>query len=87
MPPLAIAAFFSRATALDAHSEALITASINELKRDRTTLVVAHRIATVENADMIVVLRDGRVVETGTHADLIITSGEYAGLHRAQFDT
>jgi subfamily B ATP-binding cassette protein MsbA len=73
-------------SALDAHSEALITASIDELRRDRTTFVVAHRIATVENADVIVVLRNGRVVETGTHAELIGQGGEYAGLHRAQFD-
>jgi ABC-type multidrug transport system fused ATPase/permease subunit len=71
---------------LDAHSEALITASIDELRRDRTTFVVAHRIATVENADLIVVLRNGRVVETGTHAELIGQGGEYAGQHRAQFD-
>lgn len=73
-------------SALDAHSEALITASIDELRRDRTTFVVAHRITTVENADMIVVLRNGCVAEIGTHTELIGKDGEYAGLHRAQFD-
>jgi len=73
-------------SALDAHSEALITASLDELRRDRTTFVVAHRIATVENADLILVLRNGCLVEVGTHEELITRGGEYAGLHRAQFD-
>lgn len=73
-------------SALDAHSEALITASIDELRRDRTTFVVAHRIATVERADQIVVLREGRVVECGNHPELIGIGKEYAALHRAQFE-
>ncbi len=51
----------------------------------RTTLVIAHRLSTVENADRIVVMHDGRVVETGTHAELIAKGGHYAALHRMQF--
>jgi subfamily B ATP-binding cassette protein MsbA len=73
-------------SALDAHSEAVVTASLEELKRDRTTFVVAHRIATVERADLIVVLRDGRIVETGSHQELIRAAGEYESLHRAHFN-
>jgi subfamily B ATP-binding cassette protein MsbA len=70
-------------SALDAHSEAEITASLEELRRDRTTFVVAHRLGTVERADQIVVLRDGRIVESGSHQELIRSGGEYCSLHRA----
>lgn len=73
-------------SALDAHSEAAVTASLEELKRDRTTFVVAHRIATVERADLIVVLRDGRIVESGSHQQLMRAAGEYESLHRAHFN-
>ncbi len=56
------------------------------LTRDRTTLVIAHRLATIEKADRIVVLAHGRVVETGTHKELLDASKIYAGLHRMQFN-
>jgi ABC-type multidrug transport system fused ATPase/permease subunit len=73
-------------SALDAHSEAVVTASLEQLKRDRTTFVVAHRIATVERADLILVLRDGRIVESGSHQELMRAAGEYESLHRAHFN-
>jgi ATP-binding cassette, subfamily B, bacterial MsbA len=73
-------------SALDAHSEAVVAASLEQLKRDRTTFVVAHRIATVERADLIVVLRDGRIVESGSHQELMRAAGEYESLHRAHFN-
>jgi subfamily B ATP-binding cassette protein MsbA len=53
--------------------------------KGRTTIVIAHRLSTVENADRIVVMSRGRIVETGTHAALLARGGVYAGLHRLQF--
>ena len=51
----------------------------------RTTLVIAHRLSTIESADRIVVMRDGAIVETGSHAELIARGGYYSTLHRMQF--
>ena len=54
--------------------------------KNRTTLVIAHRLSTVENADQILVLDQGRIVESGTHAKLLELNGHYAALHRMQFE-
>ena len=72
-------------SALDSESERAVQAAVDALLRDRTTLVIAHRLATIENADQIVVLSRGRVAEQGTHAELLAANGVYAELHRLQF--
>jgi ATP-binding cassette subfamily C protein CydCD len=65
---------------LDGGNERLVREALDELMRDRTTLVIAHRLSTVRDADLIVVLDQGRVVEAGTHADLVSKPGLYAEL-------
>ena len=72
-------------SALDTESERLVQEAMRELMRNRTTLVIAHRLSTIENASRIVVLAQGRVVETGTHAELLAKNGVYARLYRLQF--
>lgn len=72
-------------SALDAESERAVQAAVEELSADRTTLIVAHRLATVKKADRIVVLEGGRVVDSGTHDALVAKGGLYARLARLQF--
>ena len=72
-------------SALDAESERMVQAALERLMEQRTTVVIAHRLATVQRADRIVVMDGGRIVETGTHASLIEQNGLYAHLARLQF--
>ena len=73
-------------SALDTKSEALVREALERLMRGRTTLVIAHRLTTVQDADQIAVIDHGRVVETGTHERLLSSGGKYAELHRASVE-
>ena len=73
-------------SALDNATEILIQSALDELCKGRTTLIVAHRLSTIRNADEILVVMDGGIVERGTHDELIALDGEYAALHKAQFN-
>lgn len=74
-------------SALDNESERYIQDALSVLMKNRTTLVIAHRLSTVENADKILVLRDGKVVESGCHAELLAAGKDYATLYQMQFDS
>ena len=71
-------------SALDAESESLVQAALTTLRHGRTTIVVAHRLSTVRDADLVIAMADGRVVEQGTHASLLAADGLYARLVRTQ---
>ena len=72
-------------SALDSESERHIQAALARLQSGRTTLVIAHRLSTVEQADEIIVMDEGAIVERGAHAALLARDGVYAQLHRLQF--
>ncbi len=72
-------------SALDTESERAVQDALEALMKDRTTLVIAHRLSTIQKATRIVVLKHGRIAETGTHAELLDLGGEYARLHGMQF--
>ncbi len=72
-------------SALDTESERAIQDALKEVMKDRTTLVIAHRLSTIENADQVIVLRKGRVVEQGTHDELLALGQAYARLYHTQF--
>lgn len=72
-------------SALDNKSEAVVQQAINNLMKDRTVFVIAHRLSTIQNADRIVVINDGEIIETGTHEELLKREGAYKALFTAQF--
>jgi ATP-binding cassette subfamily C protein CydCD len=72
---------------LDAVSEAQVRAALDALMRNRTTIVIAHRLSTVKNADFLAVLDRGRLIETGSHAELLAEGGLYARLIRHQIES
>jgi ABC-type multidrug transport system fused ATPase/permease subunit len=72
---------------MDAHSERLLQSALESIMRGRTTLVIAHRLATILRADRILVVRDGRMVEQGTHSELFRACGLYRELYDMQFGT
>lgn len=71
-------------SALDNKSEAVVQQALDNLMKDRTVLVIAHRLSTVRNADCIIVLNNGKIIEQGTHDELLKNEGEYAALYRTQ---
>ncbi|HEX8954639.1 MAG TPA: lipid A export permease/ATP-binding protein MsbA [Burkholderiaceae bacterium] len=73
-------------SALDSESERMVQNALDELMQGRTTLVIAHRLSTIERADRIVVLVHGKIVEIGSHAELLAKGGAYASLYRSQFE-
>ncbi len=72
-------------SALDSESERNVQEALEALMRGRTTIVIAHRLSTVENADRIVVLDEGRIADVGRHAELLARAGIYAKLYRMQY--
>ena len=72
-------------SSLDSESENLIQEALTNLMKDRTSLVIAHRLSTIENADNIIVLKDGKIIEQGSHSKLIAKNGSYKKLYDLQY--
>ncbi|VVH56997.1 Lipid A export ATP-binding/permease protein MsbA [uncultured Gammaproteobacteria bacterium] len=73
-------------SALDSATEKKVQAAIDEMQKNRTTIIIAHRLSTVQKADKIIVLRQGEVIEQGSHQELLSANGEYASLYKHQFN-
>ncbi|MEO1897885.1 MAG: lipid ABC transporter permease/ATP-binding protein, partial [Cycloclasticus sp.] len=69
----------------DTESERNIQAALDTVMKDRTTLVIAHRLSTIEKADLILVMKNGDIIEQGNHTQLVAKNGKYAQLHQSQF--
>jgi subfamily B ATP-binding cassette protein MsbA len=71
-------------SALDSATEKLVQSAINKMQKGRTTIIIAHRLSTIQNADRIIVLKDGEIIEQGSHNELLEISGEYSKLTQQQ---
>ena len=71
-------------SALDSATEKLVQSAITKMQKGRTTIIIAHRLSTIQNADRIIVLKEGAIIEQGSHKELIKASGEYAKLNQQQ---
>ena len=71
---------------VDTRTEIVIQNAMDKLSSGRTSFVIAHRLSTIKNADVIVVMKDGNIIEKGTHESLIVKNGEYAKLYKSRFD-
>jgi ABC-type multidrug transport system fused ATPase/permease subunit len=74
-------------SALDSKIEHTVQTALEKLMQGRTTICIAHRLSTIQNADLIVVLQDGRIAEAGTHSELITAGGIYCQLYERKFAT
>ena len=72
-------------SSVDTRTEQLVQRAMSALRQDRTSFVIAHRLSTIRDADLILVMEDGRIVEQGSHADLLAAGGAFASLYAAQF--
>ncbi|MBQ8523529.1 MAG: ABC transporter ATP-binding protein, partial [Clostridia bacterium] len=72
-------------SSIDTRTEAKIQAAFDKLTKNRTSFIVAHRLATIKNADVILVMKDGNVVETGSHTELLHKGGFYSRIYESQF--
>ena len=70
---------------MDTRTEVMVQQAMNALRSNRTSFVIAHRLSTIRDADVIVVMEDGRIVEQGSHAELVAKQGAYWRLHQSQF--
>ena len=83
LPPMLI--LDEATSSIDTRTEMKIQDAFATMMQGRTSFIVAHRLSTIQSADMILVMRDGRVIEQGTHEELLSKGGFYAELHEAQF--
>ena len=74
-------------SSVDTRTEVLIQKAMNNLMRNRTSFIIAHRLSTIRDADLILVMRDGDIVEQGTHEDLLARNGFYAEMYNSQFES
>jgi len=72
-------------SSVDTRTETLIQAAMDKMMEGRTSFIIAHRLSTIRNADLILVMRDGRIVEQGTHKQLLAQNGFYASIYNSQF--
>jgi ATP-binding cassette subfamily B protein len=84
LPPMLI--LDEATSSIDTRTELKISDAFGRLMTGRTTFIVAHRLSTVKNADEILVMKDGKVVERGTHESLLALNGEYSALYKGQFE-